>query len=145
MKKLMLAATIAAATIWAAPAAAQDWPMTPGHYWEVTGVSVDDGHALDYANWLASRWVSNQEFAKSQGWIAGYHILNNVHARDDEPDLYLITIFDEMVDAEEGERRRLAYQQHMQRSAAQLQQESGQRATYRHVGSTILLRDMVMD
>ncbi|MCJ8190283.1 hypothetical protein [Sphingomicrobium aestuariivivum] len=142
MNKPMLAASLAAATLWASPATAQDWPMTPGNYWEVTGVSVDDGHGLQYANWLADNWVRNQEFAKEQGWISGYHVLNNIHARDDEPDLYLITIFDEMVSAEEGERRRLAYQQFMQRSAQQLQAESGQRADYRHVGSTILLRDM---
>ncbi|MCJ7421976.1 hypothetical protein [Sphingomicrobium astaxanthinifaciens] len=143
MKRLMLAAGLAAATMWATPAAAQDWPMTPGSYWEVTGIDIDDGHMLDYANWLASSWKRGQEFAKQQGWIKGYHILNNVHARHDEPDIYIVTIFDDMVSPEEGERRRKAFQQHMERTAAQLQQESGQRATFRHVGSTVLLRDMV--
>ena len=66
----------------AMPALAQDsWPMESGDYVEVSSIEIDDGHGLEYAQFLASSWKRNQEFAKAQGWITGYEVLTNEFAR----------------------------------------------------------------
>lgn len=126
------------------PAAAQDAPpYKPGNYWSVTGIHVKDGSGMRYANHLATSWSANQEFAKSQGWIASYHVLSNVYAREGEPDLYLVTVFADMPNAEEAEKRRMAWQDFNKKSMAEMQKESGERADYRTIGGEMLLREML--
>ena len=124
-------------------AQAQDEPpFIPGDYWEVTGVKTADGAGLKYARWLAGEWRKNSEFAKSQGWIKDFMVISNVHARSDEPDLYLIRVFESMATVEEGEERRKAYMAWAKKSMDKMQAESGNRAEYRTVMSTSLLRHM---
>jgi hypothetical protein len=124
-------------------AQAQDEPpFIPGDYWEVTGVKTADGAGLKYARWLAGEWRKNSEFAKSQGWIKDFMVINNVHARADEPDLYLIRVFETMATVEEGEKRRKAYMAWAKKSMDKMSEESGNRAEYRTVMSTSLLRQM---
>jgi hypothetical protein len=123
-------------------ASAQEWPMQPGDLWEVTAIHVKDGGGYKYASWLASEWRENLEFAKSNGWIKGYKILSNVHARKGEPDLYLVRIMENMATVEEGAKRREAYMAWKKKSVEQMQSESGNRAEYREVGSESLLREL---
>lgn len=122
------------------PVLAQSFPLVDGDYVEVTGVSVDDGHALDYAQFLAGYWKAQEEFAKSQGWTTGYEILSNVDKRKGEPDLYLIRRYKLRPDGAESERRSEAMRQHMKMSEMQMQAASGDRAKFRHVESHQLLR-----
>lgn len=143
MRKLAIGAAALITFAVATPATAQDWPFTPGDYWEVSAIDVADGAGLTYATFLADRWRKNQEFAKSQGWIKSYHVLSNTHARKDEPDLYLIVVFDRFVDAAEGEKRRQAFLAYNQRNTAQLQAESGDRAKFRTQSGDMLLREML--
>jgi hypothetical protein len=124
-------------------AQAQDEPpFIGGDYWEVTGVKTADGAGLKYARWLAGEWRKNGEFAKSQGWIKDFMVISNVHARSDEPDLYLIRVFENMATVEEGEKRRKAYMAWVKKSMDKMQEESGNRAEYRTVMSTSLLQHM---
>ena len=44
MRKTMLAALGAATMLFAIPAAAQDIPLVNGNFWNVTEVTIDDGH-----------------------------------------------------------------------------------------------------
>ena len=122
--------------------AQEDPPFISGDYWEVTGVKTADGAGLKYARWLADEWRKNNEFAKSQGWIKDFMVINNVHARADEPDLYLIRVFENMATVEEGEERRKKYMQWVKKSMDKMAEESGNRAEYRTVMSTSLLRHM---
>jgi hypothetical protein len=122
--------------------AQEEPPFIPGDYWEVTGIDVSDGAGLKYARWLADEWRKNLEFSKSQGWIKDYIVLNNVHPRSDEPDLYLIRIFENMATVEEGEKRREAYMAWAKKSMDKMAAESGNRAEYRTIMSTSLLRHM---
>ena len=124
-------------------AQAQDEPpFIPGDYWEVTGVKTADGAGLKYARWLAGEWRKNNEFAKSQGWIKDFMVINNVHARSDEPDLYLVRVFEGMPTVEEGEERRAKYMAWAKKSMDTMAEESGNRAEFRTVMSTSLLRHM---
>ena len=117
-------------------------PFIPGDYWEVAGIKVADGAGLKYAKHLADVWRKNMEFAKSKGWIKDYIVLANVHARADESDLYLVTVFENMATVEEGEARREAWIEFSKKSMEDWQKESGDRAEYRTLMSEQLLRHL---
>ena len=146
MKSVRLAA-LAAATLLIAttvPALGQSaWPTKPAEYVEVSGIEVDDGHALDYANHLAGQWRKGQDYAMQQGWITGYEILTNENSREGEPDIYLLTRFTSFADTAEGERREAMYLKHMAATTAQMQAASGDRAKYRKSKGSMLLRRQV--
>lgn len=120
---------------------AQEFPLVAGDYSEVSGIFVKDGGAFKYATHLATKWLDVQKFAKSKGWISDYKILVNEYPRDGEPTIYLMTTFTKMADAAEAERRNKAYDAYMQSSAQQQIAESGNRAEYRTVQSSMLLRE----
>ena len=122
--------------------AEEEPPFIAGDYWEVTGIQIADGAGLKYARWLAGEWRKNSEFAKSQGWIKDFMVINNVHARADEADLYLIRVFENMATVEQGEERRKKYMDWAKKSMDKMAEESGNRAEYRTVMSTSLLRHM---
>lgn len=145
MKKLALTALCAATFALAAPAAAQEanpYPFDPGEYVEVTGIDLDDGAGLKYANWLAGEWRANEDFAVSQGWLNSYEILSNEYPRAGEPDIYLIRRFPAFVDNAEGERRRQVMSQRYKRTEQKLLEESSGRASYRTVLDSTLLRKL---
>lgn len=133
----------AAAVTMSVAATAQDkWPLVSGDYWEVTGIDLKDGGSFKYAQWLASEWKENLEFSKSKGWIKDYKIFSNVHARADEPDLYLVTISESIVSAAEGEKRFEEYQAWRKKTIAQMQAESGNRTEYREALGDSLLQEL---
>lgn len=121
-------------------AAADEWPLVGGDYWEVTGIDIADGGGWKYANWLATEWRKNSDFAKSKGWIKDYMIIANVHNRSDEPDLYLIRVVENVPSGAVGEKRQKEYQAWAEKSLEKMVGESGNRAEYRTVMSTSLLQ-----
>lgn len=141
--KLVTLALSAVALMAATPATAQEMPLKPAEYVEISSIHIEDGHSLEYANHLANIWRKGQDFAVQQGWITGYEILANTYGREGEPDIYLLTRFVEWEDAAEGERRQKLYEQHMQSTQAQMQAASADRAKYRRQGSSMLLRRLV--
>jgi hypothetical protein len=102
--------------------------------------SPRNGRSLQYAEWLASEWRENLEFSKSQGWIKDFMILSNVHARSDEPDLYLVTVTESIVSAADGQERMQEYMAWRKKTLEQMVSESGNRAEYREVMSESLLQ-----
>lgn len=138
-KAAVLAASICLA--YATPVLADDpWPTEDADYVEVSMISVEDGHDLEYMTHLAGQWRKGQDFAKSQGWISSYEILINVNRRPGEPDYYLITRFPRFADQAEAKKRDDAYFAHMQATTSQMQAASGKRAEYRKVLGSQLLR-----
>jgi hypothetical protein len=142
MKKFLLAAVAATTMTFAFPASAQELPLVPGDYWDVTGISIDDGHFADYADFLAAEFRKESDFSKSKGWIKGYHILSNVNAREIEPDLYLIRIFDHVPTSAEDLQREKEINAHMAQTTRAALAASGHRATFRHVKSNELLQEL---
>jgi hypothetical protein len=135
MKMYRRAAIVAAslAFVFATPLAAQSDPFTGGDYVEVSSITVDDGHYMDYANFLVDTWRKRQEFAKSQGWITGYEVLANVNKRPGEPDLILVIRYPSLPSGAESERRGAAMRDFAKQTDAQMEASSGERAKYRHV------------
>ena len=117
--------------------------MVSGDYWTVTGIEIKDGGDLKYANWLASEWKKNAEFAMSKGWLKGYMLLGNVHPRSGESDLYLVRIFEAMPSGPEGEKRYAEYMEWQSKTEEQMEAESGNRAEYREVQSTMMLQELM--
>lgn len=138
---LILALSVSAVSV-TTNALAQEWPLVGGDYWTVTGIDIKDGGDLKYANWLAAEWKKDAEFAISKGWLKSYKLLSNVHARKDEPDLYLVRVFESMPSGAEGEKRYAEYMEWQSKSEEQMEAESGNRAEYREVMSTSLLQDL---
>lgn len=147
--KTFVRAALGAALIIAVPqtAVAQDnpWPFEAGEYVEVTGIKIEDGAGLKYAQWLAGEWRKNSDFAVEQGWLNSYEILINEHSRAGEPTIYLVRRFPRFVSNEEGEERRKVMAERYARSEETLQQESANRAEYRTVMDTVLMRKLEWD
>ena len=146
MKLIHRAALLAApfALAYAVPAMAQDaYPVDPGDYVEVGMIQVDDGHDLEYLNYLAGLWRRNQDYAKAQGWITGYEILSNENKRPGEPDLYLVTRYKEFASTAEGKRRNDVMRGVNKMTDAEMQAASAGRATYRRQMGSQLLRSWV--
>jgi len=143
MRKLMFGALGAATMLCAVPVSAQELPVKSGDFWDVSAVSIDDGHFGDYADYLAGQYRKNMEFQKSKGWIKDYYILANGNKRAGEPDLYLITVFDHVTTPAEDIQREKEANAFLQQTTRQGMAGSGQRATYRHLGSDMLLQQMV--
>jgi hypothetical protein len=141
-KALFVLALCVSSMMFSTAVMAQEWPLTGGDYWTVTGIEVKDGGNLKYSNWLASEWKKNAEFAKSKGWIKDYMIVGNVHAREGEADMYLIRVFESMPSGPEGEKRYAEYMEWQTKSEEQMEGESGNRAEYRTVLSTSLLQEL---
>lgn len=141
-RSIFILALGAASLMTAAGALAQEWPLVPGNYWEVTGIEIKDGGALKYTQFLATEWKENSEFAKSQGWIKDYMIFSNVYARANEPDLYLVTVTESIVSGAESEKRQQAYVAWRKKTLEQMMSESGNRAEYREIMSDSLLQEL---
>lgn len=143
MTRMMKVAFVAAALASATPAAAQDFPLKSGNFWTVAEVTIDDGHFGDYADHLAGAYRKSEEFAKSKGWIKGYHILANVNKRAGEPDLYLVTISDHVSTPAEDEAREKEMNAYLSTTARQQDSQSGARAKFRRLGGTMLLQELL--
>jgi hypothetical protein len=138
-----LAALGAATMAFAVPAVAQEVPLENGNFWNVTEISIDDGHASTYSDYLAGEYRKTQDFAKSKGWIKDYYILANSNKRTGEPDLYLVQIFDRMTTPAEDLAREKEMNAFMQRTTRQGEAGSGDRAKYRHIGGNMLLQEQL--
>lgn len=142
LKTLLVLMFCSAAAALGTRALASEWPMMPGDFWEVTGVHLKDGGALAYANFLATEWKADQEFAKSKGWIKGYMVFGNAYPRKGEPDLYLVVISERLATGAEGEKRNDEYIAWKKKTTAQMQKESGNRLEIREIGSNSLLQEL---
>jgi len=143
MKKLLFTALGAAALSFASPSAAQDVPLVSGDFWNVSEITIDDGHFSEYADFLVTTYAKNQAFSKSKGWIKASYILANVNKRAGEPDLYLVTISDRPTTPAEDEARAKETNAFLQSSARQEDAQSGARAKYRHLGGNMLLQEQL--
>jgi hypothetical protein len=144
MNVLRRAAILAASAslAFAAPAFAQNYPLAPGEFVSVTMITIDDGHGLDYAQFLSGQWKEQEEFAKAQGWISSYEILQNIDKRPGEPDIYLVAHMKSIPDAAEQARREDVIRARTRMTDAQMEAGSGDRAKYRHVIGSMMLQEL---
>jgi hypothetical protein len=143
MKRLLLGATALVIVATSAPALSQQSAVKPGPLWTAARIDVEDGQYENYMDWLTKVWVPNQEFAKSQGWISDYYILDNINSRDGEPDLILISRFNDFPTPAEIERRNGIMNERMKQDDHSADAASGQRGKMRRLMGSILYREVV--
>jgi len=143
MRKLLIGAAALAALTWSLPASAQDSAVKSGSFWQANRIYVEDGQFENYMDWLMKTWASNQEFAKSQGWLLEYHILNSVNPRDGEPNIVLLTRFNDFPSAAEADRRSTLMNQHMQQTDRTADAASGDRMKMRKLMGSALYVEML--
>jgi hypothetical protein len=138
MRKLIITLAAMASAITAMPAMAQESSYKLGPLWTAARIDVEDGQYENYMDWLMKTWASNQAFAKSQGWILDYYILDNMNARDGEADLILITRYADFPSVAEIDRRNAVINQRMSQDDHSADVASGQRLKMRRqMGSTM--------
>ncbi|HEU0310573.1 MAG TPA: hypothetical protein VFR36_05075 [Sphingomicrobium sp.] len=141
MKRYLIGA--AALAFAATPASAQEVPLIPDDYWECTEIDILDGQFSNYADYLAGRWRSSQEFAKSKGWIKDYMVFSTVNARANEPDLYLCSILERQPSAAEQLVREKEFDAFMQTNSRKEDAAFGARAPMRKVGGSMLMQRLL--
>ena len=143
MRKYLYSALAAATLFGASPAMAQDSSYKAGAMWNASRIDVEDGQFENYMDFITSTWRGNQEFAKSQGWLLDYHILENINARDGEPDIILLTRFADMPTAAESERHGKILNARMKQDDHSADAASGKRGSMRKLMGTVLYRELV--
>ncbi len=123
-------------------ALADEYPLVAGDFWDLSAIKIKDGGDLAYATFIANEWRADQEFAKSKGWIKGYHVLSNTWSRHDEADLYLIVVYEKIPTSAESEARSDEYLAWKKKTNAQLSKESGNRVEIRELFGTELLTEL---
>ncbi|HEX6071524.1 MAG TPA: hypothetical protein VFY95_00760 [Sphingomicrobium sp.] len=142
MRKLLICAAALAIAATSAPAIAQQSSYKLGPLWTAARIDVEDGQYENYLDWLMKVWADNQAFAKSQGWILDYYVLDNVNARDGEPDLILITRFADFPSVAEIDRRNAIINERMKQDDHSADAASGQRTKMRRQMGTVLYREL---
>ena len=141
-RTILVLALGASSMLMGARAMADEWPLVPGNFWDVTGIKVKDGGGLAYAKFLAGEWRENQEFAKSKGWIKSYMIFTNEYrVRASRTCTWSRSrrTFRLAPRARRGQDEYMAWRK---KTLVQMQQESGNRAEFREVISSSLLQEL---
>lgn len=125
------------------PAAAQQSAMKDGALWQAARIAVEEGQMENYLDYLAKTWTANQDYAKSQGWLLDYHVLQSINPRDGEPNIILITSFADMPSAAETERRNEIINKRMNQDDHSAAAASGQRNAMRKLMGSVLYREQV--
>ena len=141
MRKFIIGAALLAAA--ASPAIAQQSSYKLGPMWTAARIDVEAGQYENYMDWLMKVWESNQAFAKSQGWLLDYHILDSVNPRDGEPDLILITRFADFPSVAEIERRNEILNKRMNQDDHSADAASGDRNKMRRQMGSVLYRELL--
>ena len=143
MHKWIIGAAALASALTATPALAQESSYKLGPLWSAGRIDVEDGQYENYMDWLMKAWADNQAFAKSQGWILDYHILDSVNPRDGEPDLILITRFADYPSVAETDRRNAIINKRMSQDDHSADAASGQRTKMRRQMGSVLYREIL--
>lgn len=143
MRKLLIGVAALAILATSAPALAQQSSYKLGPLWTVARIDVEDGQYETYMDYLTKVWVDNQAFAKSQGWILDYYILDNINPRDGEADLFLITRFADFPSVTEIERRNDIINKRMNQDDHSADAASGQRTKMRTVKGSVMYRELL--
>ena len=141
MNRFLICAA-AAAILATSPAAAQKSSYKLGPLWNVSRIDVKDGQYENYMDFLTKTWMDNQAYAKSQGWILDYFILDNLNNREGEPDILLVTRFGDYPSVAEIERRNELLNQRMNLTDHTADAASGQRGTMRTLMGNVMYREL---
>lgn len=143
MNKYMIGLAAMSVALSATPAVAQQSSMKPGPMWTAARIAVEEGQMQNYMDYLTKTYMANQDYAKSQGWLLDYHVLQSINPRDGEPNIILLTRFADMPTAAEADRRSDILNKRMSQDDHAAAAASGERNKMRHLMGSVLYREMV--
>ena len=126
----------------AGSASAQQSSYKLGPLWTAARIHVEDGQFENYMDFLTKTWMDNQAFAKSQGWLLDYYILDSINPRDGEPDIILITRYNDFPSAAEIERRDAIINKRMSQDDHSADAASGERGKMRRLMGSVMYREL---
>lgn len=141
MHKLLIGAA-ALSVLFVGEASAQQSSYKMGPLWTVARIDVQDGQFENYMDYLTKTWVDNQAFAKSQGWLLEYHILDNMNRREGEADIFLVTRYNDFPSVVEIERRDAIINKRMSQDDHSAEAASGERGKMRKLMGSIMYREL---
>ncbi len=144
MKTLTLALMMTGALAVGAPALAQDHPYENGPVWQISQVTTKPGRFEDYMKFVAGPWRAEQENPKKAGYVLDYKVLNLQDNRDGEPDLLLMVEYKNMAAFDAPMSVSDTVDKQVFGSASAAQTANIDREQIRHVGSTILTRELAL-
>lgn len=126
----------------ATEASAQQSSYKLGPLWTAARIHVEDGQFENYLDWLTKTWMDNQAFAKSQGWLLDYYILDSINPRDGEPNIILLTRYNDFPSAAESERRDAIINKRMNQDDHSAAAASGDRTKMRKLMGSVMYREL---
>ena len=127
-----------------APAVAQRTSVMPGNFVDVTDIKITPGHFEEYMDFVKARRLPEWNWMKSKGYIKGWHIYQNTYPRAGEPDLFILTEYDNMPAPAEMQRREEEYVAYRKMDEHQMDADVGTRAGIRTVGSQTQLQEILI-
>ena len=133
----------ALASLFALSVAAQESPYTEGPVTQVVSIKVAAGHGDEYAAYLASTWVKQQEALKDSGIILGYAVYSATPRGPQDANIYLTTTYANMAALDGLDARSdAAIAKALGTTPAQGQQAMAQRNAIRELMGIELVREM---
>src|SRR5208283_6043634 len=128
---------------------AQAAPVRPFHdgpVWDITFVKAKPGVALNYMNYLATEWKTEQEALKKAGLILNYMVIETESHSPNDFDLMLMTEYKDLatMEANQGKAEAVANQalnSNDQKMIAGYQE----RASWREILGNRLAREIILE
>jgi hypothetical protein len=151
MKKLILviATLVFAAMLLPTLSLAQAAPKRPFHdgpVWDITFVKAKPGLGLNYMNWLATEWKTEQEALKKAGLILNYMVIETESHNPNDFDLMLLVEFKDLATMEANQDKAEAVANQALNSNDQKMIAGYQeRASWREVIGNRLAREIILE
>jgi hypothetical protein len=113
-----------------------------GPVWSVQNVQTKDGHFDDYMKFVTTKWKAQEEALKSAGFIIDYKVFVTIDARDNEPDIALVSIFKNMAAMDISLDQQDALAKQMSGSVENADKEQQDRGAFRTIRGGALLREL---
>ncbi len=145
----VIAVLVFAATLLPALSFAQAAPVRPFHdgpVWDITFVKAKPGVALNYMNYLATEWKTEQEALKKAGLILNYMVIQTESHSPNDFDLMLMTQFKDLASMEANQDKAEAVATKALNSNDQkMIQGYQERASWREIIGDRLAREIILE
>src|SRR5271165_456397 len=128
---------------------AQARPVRPFHdgpVWDISFIKAKPGLGLNYMNWLASEWKTEQEALKKAGLILNYMVIETESHNPNDFDLMLMIEYKDLATMEANQDKAEAVANQALNSNDQKMIAGYQeRATWREIMGNRLAREIVLE
>jgi len=151
MNKLIrvIAALAFAAMLLPTLSAAQAMPVRPFHdgpVWDITFVKAKPGLGLNYMNFLATEWKTEQEALKKAGLILNYMVIATESHSPTDFDLMLMTQYKDLATMEANQDKAEAVtNQALNSNDQKMIQGYQERASWREILGDRLAREIILE